>query len=104
LEGKAKIVTKKITQKDPQTTIEEQVFYNPVQIFNRDITVLAISTFAKQQDHKINILDALSASGLRSIRFAQEIESNLVDKIYANDLSTASLSLIKENVEANDID
>jgi tRNA G26 N,N-dimethylase Trm1 len=46
------------------------VFYNPVQIFNRDVTVLAIATFARQQSHRVNILDALSASGLRSIRFA----------------------------------
>lgn len=30
LEGRAKIVTSKITQKDTNTTIEEQVFYNPV--------------------------------------------------------------------------
>lgn len=62
-----------------------------------------ISTFAKQKDYKINILDALSASGLRSIRFAKELDQQYIGKIYANDISTASLVLIKENVEVNNL-
>ena len=51
----------------------------------------------------INVLDALSASGLRSIRFVKEIDPTLMGKVYANDLSTASISLIKENADANEI-
>jgi len=44
-------------------------------------------------------LDGLSASGLRAIRFAKELTD--VKNVYANDLSSASLKLMKENFELN---
>ena len=59
---------------------------------------MAIDTFS-QSKPPITILDALSASGLRSIRFSKEIKN--VKEIYANDISIASLSMIKENIDVN---
>lgn len=47
----------------------------------------------------VSIVDALSASGLRSIRFDQELTN--VKEIYANDLSIASLTMIEENLKLN---
>ncbi|VDK63633.1 unnamed protein product, partial [Cylicostephanus goldi] len=78
------------------------VFYNPVQEFNRDLTVSVLRQFvrlrkeshsngaredgegepnakkmklkdASSQNGPIRILDALSASGLRALRFSQEV-------------------------------
>ena len=57
----------------------------------------------KESFKGINDFDALSASGFRSIRFIKEIDPNLMCKVYANHLSTASISLIKENADANEI-
>ncbi|CAG0900448.1 unnamed protein product [Cyprideis torosa] len=80
----------------------EKVFYNPVQEFNRDITILAVRTFSRvlskekrtrphhpqeQKDSSnpvtsepasdgIRLLEALSASGLRAIRIAKEVPGN----------------------------
>lgn len=62
---------------------KETVFYNPVQEFNRDISILAITQFGldmkshmeekKKEFVGIKILEALAATGLRSVRYAKEI-------------------------------
>jgi tRNA (guanine26-N2/guanine27-N2)-dimethyltransferase len=44
----------------------------------------------------------LSATGLRSIRYAKEIPS--VKKIIANDLASDAVSLIHENIKSNEVD
>jgi tRNA (guanine26-N2/guanine27-N2)-dimethyltransferase len=89
-----------------------------VQEFNRDISICVINTFldiyrrekaeknAKQKDpkpaRKVRILEALSATGLRSIRYAKEIEG--VDEIIANDLSSQAVEMIKRNVKENEVE
>lgn len=103
-----------------------EVFYNPVQQYNRDISIAIIktwseisrqeaakkaaakdvgenSTAAKWAPKKIKILEALSASGLRSIRYAKEIGSDLVDSIVANDLSEDAVESIRRNTEFNKV-
>uniref|UniRef100_A0A5S6QQJ9 tRNA (guanine(26)-N(2))-dimethyltransferase n=1 Tax=Trichuris muris TaxID=70415 RepID=A0A5S6QQJ9_TRIMR len=112
-EGKAVIETK-----------SADVFYNPVQQFNRDLTVAVLRTFVedlyggcessaspqkKQRlqrpshaESGISILDALSATGLRSIRFAKEVPH--VRQIVANDLSSHAVQFIKRNVASNGVE
>jgi tRNA (guanine26-N2/guanine27-N2)-dimethyltransferase len=78
-----------------------QVFYNPVQQFNRDISIVAISTYLDlwpQQNP--TLLEALSATGLRSIRYHNEITPSLV-KIIANDICPTAVQNIKRNFENN---
>lgn len=113
-----KLVFKLIKEGKAQLKVPQTVFYNPVQEFNRDLSVLIVRTFLKHNvwHHKkeemfvksrggLNILDALSASGLRSIRYAKELgqAGNIVKKIIANDLSTVAVDLIKENIELNNV-
>ncbi|XP_054718129.1 tRNA (guanine(26)-N(2))-dimethyltransferase-like [Uloborus diversus] len=97
------------------------VFYNPVQEFNRDLSIAVLkqvikeSAFvnlrdkSKQKDEAkpdeqrpVRILEALAASGLRSIRFAKEIESNL--KILANDRDRQAFSSMQRNVKHNKVE
>lgn len=111
------------------------VFYNPVQQFNRDLSLSVISTFsrihqeelaAKRQKkaptetspsaivgvpemragHKLPgglvILEALSATGLRSIRYANEIPG--VERIIANDLSKQAIAAIQHNLRHNGVE
>lgn len=52
----------------------------------------------------IRILDALSATGMRSIRYGKELKSPLPLKIFANDLSTKAVETIKKNVEHNKLE
>lgn len=99
--------------------VPETVFYNPVQEFNRDISVLVLKSYIKynlwkykQEERRIEkrggmrILDALSASGLRSVRYAKEMGESIkyVRKIVANDLSEAAVDLIKKNILANGVE
>jgi len=62
------------------------VFYNPVQEFNRDISILVIREFIKVQNEEleaknkkrfdgVKLLEALAATGLRSVRYLKEIDS-----------------------------
>ncbi|KAI0703622.1 N2,N2-dimethylguanosine tRNA methyltransferase [Cytidiella melzeri] len=50
-------------------------------------------------EHKFIILEALSATGLRSIRYAKEIP--LVKYVIANDLSPTAAQAMRRNVEIN---
>lgn len=49
----------------------------------------------------ISILEALSATGLRSIRYAKEVP--YVKHIIANDISATAVESIKKNVLHNDV-
>lgn len=133
-EGKAEILFPKA----------ETVFYNPVQEFNRDLSVCCIkawdnlyggqtksgrksktnskkrsntgeddSTGEKRRrlDDKsaernipsyMRILEALSATGLRAIRYAHEIPH--VKEIVANDLLPEAIESIKRNVQFNGVE
>jgi tRNA (guanine26-N2/guanine27-N2)-dimethyltransferase len=170
-EGKAFILNppsqaaaSKGTRRDRKAEDEAQsVFYNPIQQFNRDLSVLAIKTYGehvlalkkqgaerrkrrgmadgkakgkkrKREDgdeeekkigkgvlvdsqaqngdqpcagslpeHNItpsfSILDALSATGLRALRYASEIPSTTC--VVANDLSPSAIQSMKVNIEYN---
>lgn len=102
-----------IVEGSARLRVPKTVFYNPVQEFNRDLSVFVTRTYLKhdlwnhrnQRKHVearggLKILDALSASGLRSIRYAKELkeQSDIVKEIVANDLSEAAVELIKQNI------
>ncbi|KAJ5834248.1 tRNA (guanine(26)-N(2))-dimethyltransferase [Penicillium robsamsonii] len=178
-EGLAKILNppaqeaaSKGTKKDLKTDDQVQsVFYNPIQQFNRDLSVLAIRAHgehiidlkkkkaaqklkkqagngekkrkreddqtenprpAPNAEHKENtetndqpvsappadqepksearpeqptgsftVLDALSATGLRALRYASELP--FVTKVVANDLSKSAINSMKKNIEYNNL-
>uniref|UniRef100_UPI00358FD9B3 tRNA (guanine(26)-N(2))-dimethyltransferase-like isoform X2 n=1 Tax=Myxine glutinosa TaxID=7769 RepID=UPI00358FD9B3 len=114
-----------------------EVFYNPVQEFNRDLTCAVITEFVRENlasknisvvvpgeegdvtshgapdesesfasveqccQDGVYILEALAASGLRSIRFAKEIPG--IKEIVANDFSDKAVDSIKKNVLLNGV-
>ena len=136
--------------------IPQTVFYNPIQQFNRDLSVLAIRVFGddlaairkartlkaskckkrkrgKNEDSnssagdggtvetngaaetgqdqinghtateftRFRILDALSATGLRALRYAKEIP--MTTSVVANDLSPKATESIQRNVSFNNL-
>lgn len=122
---------------------QNKVFYNNVQVLNRDLSISVISEFARTRarekllkqerkeatangvaaadftpkeysdeeieahlrdtakDSGITIFEALSASGLRSIRYFQQIPG--VKSILVNDMDAAAVESIKRNVEFNEL-
>jgi tRNA (guanine26-N2/guanine27-N2)-dimethyltransferase len=121
---------------------KDQVFYNPVQQFNRDLSVAVIRTWSespiltKKQlrkaaweqkraeassgklggteeqtngsedgsdvlQRRITVLEALSATGLRAIRYALEIPA--IQAVLANDMSPSAIKAIQQNIAHNNI-
>ncbi|XP_069692231.1 tRNA (guanine(26)-N(2))-dimethyltransferase [Periplaneta americana] len=114
----------------------KNVFYNPVQEFNRDLSIAVLTLCAEDHRQRIwekkakrnektqengsmdipseelkpgtkyeeglTILEALSASGLRSIRYAKEVPG--VKEIVANDISEKAAASIRANVSHNGVD
>jgi tRNA (guanine26-N2/guanine27-N2)-dimethyltransferase len=110
---------------------ETTVFYNPVQVQNRDLSVLMIALYAERRQLAANqawekkaskaaenaaskdesakpsgpekveldILDALAASGLRSMRYWKECPN--VRHITINDLDPAAAERCRFNIESN---
>ncbi|XP_064537330.1 tRNA (guanine(26)-N(2))-dimethyltransferase [Drosophila montana] len=132
-----------ITERNANIISGGQVFYNPVQEFNRDLSIAVLNVYFQrlvqeraekalkqlQRKHKqqqaeetaqeetpptpsytagtqyadgLRILEALAATGLRSIRYAQEIAG--VRQIVANDLSKQAVESIKTNVRHNAVE
>lgn len=54
------------------------------------------------QKSGLRVLEALSATGLRSIRYAKEVPG--IKQIIANDLSAAAVKSIKENITLNNVE
>lgn len=161
-EGKATILVPQGAKVGEDRGEVQQVFYNPIQQYNRDLSVLAIKTYgeealerrmekhqareqkqgkkrkrdeqdeanttkepqsqmpeaqaadaekldaekpdveAKVYKQPFKILDALSASGLRALRYAHELP--FVTSIKANDLSASAAESIKLNVKHNELE
>ncbi|MCE4606957.1 MAG: tRNA (guanine(26)-N(2))-dimethyltransferase [Desulfurococcales archaeon] len=80
------------------------VFYNPLMIFNRDISVVALSVYYDLYCPKqsIKAVDILSATGVRALRYS--LESRGVEKVYANDKNPRAYNLIKENAKKNHVE
>lgn len=121
-EGKASVLVPK----------QETVFYNHIQQFNRDLSVMAIKAWLEGYNAKrelkalkkrkaeeengekaapavstenrkfVRILEALSASGLRALRYGHEVPQ--VSRIVANDLLPAAVASINRSAEYNKLD
>ncbi|KAJ7316215.1 hypothetical protein JRQ81_002377 [Phrynocephalus forsythii] len=133
-----------------------EVFYNPVQEFNRDLTIAVLTEFARLQlsskgiglvvpgeenasnvtvglsegkndddveqppagdqldeedpeaavvgevcQDGLKVLEALAASGLRSIRFAKEVPG--LHSVVANDFSPRAVEFMNRNIQLNDV-
>ncbi|HTY74210.1 MAG TPA: tRNA (guanine(10)-N(2))-dimethyltransferase [Candidatus Nanoarchaeia archaeon] len=77
------------------------VFFNPVMEFNRDLTVLAFQAYQKMVDREIVICEPLTATGIRGLRFAAEI--NGVKNVVSGDINMRSAKLAAYNVTLNNL-
>lgn len=75
----------------------EYTFFNPAQKLNRDLSVEVIKECFRGKE-RIRILDAMSATGLRGIRYLKEISNSVV---YLNDVSDCALDAINANIVLN---
>lgn len=74
------------------------VFYNPKMEMDRTLSIEVIKTFFKNK--KPVLLDGLSATGARALRYKKEIDSD----VRANDADPEAVDLIEKNAELNDLE
>lgn len=79
----------------------DRVFYNPHMKSSRDISVTALKAFHETTGRALKIIDPLSATGIRGIRYALECPG--IEKIILNDLNPEAVSLIRTNLEMNKV-
>lgn len=78
------------------------VFYNPHMELNRDLSILAIQVFQKQENRNIDICDLFGGSGIRGIRYKNEIDG--VENVAINDISELANEYERHNIELNKLD
>ena len=94
------------SKKKSQQTSSEQV-ESGTQLDNHDPSIhgsvdfSSVSTNCDPQAVNINVLEALSATGLRAIRYAKECP--LVTNIIANDMDSTAAEMIRQNIAHNDV-
>jgi tRNA (guanine26-N2/guanine27-N2)-dimethyltransferase len=74
------------------------VFYNPVMKLNRDISILLLKALDNEE---MQICDPLAGSGVRSIRFLEELPKGKIKSITINDYNKKAADLITSNIELN---
>lgn len=78
------------------------VFYNPHMELNRDLSILAIQVFQKQEQREINICDLFGGSGIRGIRYKNEIDG--IGTVSINDISEVANYYEQHNIGLNNLE
>ena len=89
-----KLTPKKVVSK------EMPVFYNKVMKLNRDIAILLLKVWKKDN---LRIADIMAGSGVRTIRFLQELPEKKIKHLWCNDISEKAYKAIKENIRLNKV-
>ena len=74
--------------------INGSVFFNEQMAFNRDVSVMFLRAF----DMDMYVADAMTATGSRAVRIANEVPRTTVT---ANDISAYAIPYIEENIRLN---
>jgi tRNA (guanine26-N2/guanine27-N2)-dimethyltransferase len=94
-------VTLDLEPEDEPTT-ESDVFYNTEMVTNRDISVACLAVMQERFDKELDICDALAGSGIRGLRYLDEIDG--VGQAILNDMNPTAVDNIRTNLDLNNID
>ncbi len=75
------------------------VFYNIHMSFSRDFSICVLKTYAKLSNKRLRIAEPLTASGIRGLRYAKEIEE--VSEVLLSDVNPIAVELAKINTFLN---
>ncbi|MBU0469899.1 MAG: tRNA (guanine(26)-N(2))-dimethyltransferase [Nanoarchaeota archaeon] len=87
-----------IPKKDVHAKME--VFYNPLMKSNRNISVLLLNSV---DNKKMNLALPLAGSGIRGLRFLQELEKGKINHLFLNDKKDNFVKMFNENLKLNKI-
>lgn len=93
------LVFKNKTSKIGPNSKSNTPFYNPSMELNRDLSIIVNQRFLNNIKKHMHLLDGLAASGIRGIRFANELVGDF--DVTINDWNEQAFYLIKKNLELN---
>lgn len=76
------------------------VFFNPVMEFSRDVSILFMRVFLKNNQAKL--IDGLSGTGARGVRIANEVPGDF--EMVLNDHNPEAFKVIKRNMKVNELE
>ncbi len=79
-------------------SVGDDVFFNPVQELNRDVTVATLRAYSDREERAETYLDATAASGIRGVRAAAEGWD-----VTCADIDDEAVALCEENLARNDL-
>lgn len=88
----------KLPKKDVHAGME--VFYNPLMKSNRNISFLLLNSIGNKD---MNIALPLAGSGIRGLRFLQELEEDKINHLFVNDKKENFSKTFTENLRLNKI-
>ena len=82
------------------------VFFNPKGTLQRDLSVAAVHAYwlSLAAARPLHILDAMSGSGVRALRYLLELPSESVATVVANDLGDVAAHAIKESARLSGLE
>lgn len=100
IEGKVKLLLP-----DPDVLGDEKakslVFYNVFMSFSRDFSICVLKTYAKTHGSKLRVAEPLTASGVRGLRYAKEVEE--VKEVLLSDVNPMAIDFVYINTVINDL-
>src|SRR5487761_535625 len=96
LEGKTKLVVPSLSE--PKML---PAFFNPKGKLVRDVSLVCYQTFGELESRDLTFADALSGTGARGIRVANEI--NYFAKVFLNDTNSKALRFSRKSADLNGV-
>src|SRR3989338_1105201 len=75
-----------------------EVFYNPVMVSNRNISILLLNSLPNKD---MKIADPLAGSGIRSLRFLKELKKGKIKQLVVNDFKETFPQTFEEEANLN---
>ena len=77
------------------------VFYNPRMELNRDLSIVVLNAYVKNKTRDITIVEPLTGTGIRGIRYAIEVPG--IKRVIIGDQNPTSIELAKNNILLNKV-
>ena len=81
-----------------ESQMDAEVFFNEDMKHNRDLSYIAAKVFSQKINEEMRIADALSASGIRGMRYTD------LGKVWMNDANPSAIKAIKKGLKENNLD
>lgn len=92
------VIPAELPEGDVSTKME--VFYNPVMVSNRNISILLLNSISNKN---LKIADPLAGSGIRSLRFLKELKKIKIKELIVNDFKENFKETFQKNIALNKI-